>query len=134
MLAPAACRVENDQGDKEDRLDGRSEGTTLDNDRHHTDVTTTVVNIKRREPFDVYIGRAGRGYDGYYGNPIRLDDCADRQECIDRYQAYFYERIRTDAEFKHRVLALRGKRLGCWCHPAKCHGHVIAEYVDAEIR
>ena len=32
---------------------------------------TRVVNI-REEDYDVYIGRAGRGMDGYFGNPFRL--------------------------------------------------------------
>jgi hypothetical protein len=31
-----------------------------------------------------------------------------------------------------RMPALRGKVLGCWCHPHECHGHVIAEIVDQE--
>ena len=30
---------------------------------------TVVVNIYK-EQFDVYIGRAGRGQDGYFGNPF----------------------------------------------------------------
>ena len=32
---------------------------------------TRVVNIKE-EKYDVYIGRAGRGQDGYFGNPFVL--------------------------------------------------------------
>jgi hypothetical protein len=31
---------------------------------------TVVVNIHK--PFDVYIGRTGRGQDGYFGNPFRM--------------------------------------------------------------
>ena len=37
-----------------------------DNRKH-----TRVVNI-RKEAYDVYIGRAGKGQDGYFGNPFRL--------------------------------------------------------------
>jgi hypothetical protein len=48
----------------------------------------------------------GRGEDGYFGNPFRMGQ---------------------DSEFKHRVLALKGKRLGCFCKPKACHGDVIAE-------
>lgn len=33
---------------------------------------TRVVNI-RKESCDVYIGRAGQGKDGYFGNPFRLE-------------------------------------------------------------
>ena len=31
-----------------------------------------MVNI-RKESCDVYIGRAGQGKDGYFGNPFRLE-------------------------------------------------------------
>ncbi len=37
-----------------------------DNRKH-----TRVVNI-RKKAYDVYIGRAGKGQDGYFGNPFRL--------------------------------------------------------------
>ncbi|GHV10010.1 hypothetical protein FACS1894162_2160 [Bacteroidia bacterium] len=42
---------------------------------------TKVVNIKNSR-CDVYIGRAGRGQDGYFGNPFRLGD-------IDAYNNYW---------------------------------------------
>jgi hypothetical protein len=25
---------------------------------------------------------------------------------------------------------LKGKVLGCWCHPKGCHGHVLAKLVN----
>ena len=90
---------------------------------------TLVVNIYK-EPFDVYIGRAGRGHDGYFGNPFRLNSEAERRDVIEKYRTYFLERIERDPEFKERILALRGKRLGCFCKPKACHGDVIAEWLD----
>jgi len=77
---------------------------------------TVVVNI-RREPFDVYIGRAGRGYDGYFGNPFPIGPGVTREDSIERFEKYFFERIERDPEFKQRVLAERGERLGCFCKP-----------------
>jgi len=94
-------------------------------------VRTLVVNL-RRGPYDVYIGRAGKGLDGYFGNPFRLSPGDDRAVVLDRYRVWFLERIRTDGEFQRKVLALRGKRLGCFCKPAACHGDVIASWVDAQ--
>jgi len=44
---------------------------------------------------------------------------------------YFYERLASDPEFRERVLALRGKTLGCFCKPRACHGDVIANYLEA---
>lgn len=87
-----------------------------------------VVNLLV-EPYDVYIGRAGHGYDGYFGNPTRGPD---RERNIQAYRAYFLARIARDAEFKRRVLELRGKRLGCFCKPLDCHGDVIVEWLDGQ--
>ncbi len=90
---------------------------------------TVVVNI-HKEPFDVYIGRVGRGQDGYFGNPFRIGDGISREDAVKTFQRYFVERIEKDTEFKRRVLALKGKRLGCFCKPKACHGDVIADWLN----
>ena len=90
---------------------------------------TKVVNL-RVEPYDVYIGRAGKGEDGYFGNPIRLGPFMSRGSTIEAYREFFYQRIATDSEFKRRIHGLKGKRLGCFCKPAACHGDIIAEYLN----
>lgn len=98
---------------------------------------TRVVNI-RREACDVYIGRAGHGLEGYFGNPIRRGmtciECGrkhvDNASTIRCYATYFARRIQDDAEFRRRVLALRGLRLGCFCIPVPCHGQVIARWLN----
>lgn len=90
---------------------------------------TKVVNIYK-EPYDVYIGRAGKGKDGYFGNPIRLQKGEDAGATIEKYKEYFYDRLEKDEEFKRRVLELKGKTLGCFCKPKPCHGDVIVEYLD----
>jgi len=90
---------------------------------------TKVVNIRNSE-YDVYIGRAGRGEDGYFGNPFRLRYDEARGATIDRYRKYFYDRLKTDSQFKRRVHELKGLTLGCFCKPDACHGDVIKEYLD----
>lgn len=90
---------------------------------------TTVVNIHRDEPYDVYIGRAGKGFDGYYGNPCLG---GTRSAKVRAFENYFKGRLKRDPEYKARILALRGKRLGCFCTPLLCHGHIIAAWVDAQ--
>jgi hypothetical protein len=89
---------------------------------------TVVVNINK-EQFDIYIGRAGRGEDGYFGNPFRTGSGISREDAVQKFQKYFTERIQKDSEFKRRVLALKGKRLGCFCKPKGCHGDVIADWL-----
>ncbi|GHV53437.1 hypothetical protein FACS1894181_17240 [Bacteroidia bacterium] len=90
---------------------------------------TKTVNIYA-SAFDVYIGRAGKGQDGYSGNPFRLRAGEDRGATIERYREYFHNRLETDPEFKRRVHELKGRTLGCFCKPYPCHGGVIAEYPD----
>lgn len=88
-----------------------------------------VVNLYK-EPYTVYIGRAGKGKDGYFGNPIPLKSGEPRGSTIEKYKEYFNERILNDEIFKQRILSLRDETLGCFCKPNACHGDVIAEYVN----
>lgn len=90
---------------------------------------TVVVNI-HKEFFNVYIGRAGRGQDGYFGNPFRIGHGISREDAVKRFERYFAERIEKDSEFKRRIVALKGKRLGCFCKPKACHGDVIADWLN----
>ena len=92
---------------------------------------TTVINIRTGLRFDVYIGR-GHGHGGYFGNPYRLRLGERRGMTLDRYRTYFYDRITTDSEFRERVLALKGKVLGCFCHPQPCHGDIIIEWLNLQ--
>jgi hypothetical protein len=98
---------------------------------------TTVVSVRHREPFDLYIGRrAGRFYASIWGNPFRPSD-NDRDDAIQRYRGYLLGR----ADLLARLPELKGKRLACWCAPKGgvtaadtpyvCHGQVLAELADA---
>ncbi len=91
---------------------------------------TRVVNLYK-ERYDVYIGRGGQGKDGYFGNPFPLGG-STREEVLEKYRAYFNKRVLEDAEFKQRVLELKGKVLGCFCKPKACHGDVIVEFVEGD--
>ena len=98
---------------------------------------TKVVNI-RRNHYDVYIGRAGRGRDGYFGNPIqknhRCIECTkihrDNTSVVQCYQIYLGRRLKKDLEFRRRVQRLSGKTLGCFCKPDMCHGDILARVAD----
>lgn len=99
---------------------------------------TLVVNL-RRSHYDVYIGRAGKGQSGYFGNPVAVgrdcpicDEIHDTgEETLPCYEIYLQARLVADPEFKQRVDKLRGKTLGCFCKPKPCHGDVLASYVDS---
>jgi len=65
-------------------------------------IMTRVVDM-RISGYNVYIGRAGKGQDGYFGNPFRLRASESRGATIERYREYFYNRLKTDPEFKRRI-------------------------------
>lgn len=94
---------------------------------------TTVVNIRRNE-YDVYIGRAGHGHDGIFGNPFSAMRDGGRDRAIALYKEYFLNRLKIDPRFAARVEKLRGKRLGCFCKPKACHGDVIVEYLEKSMK
>ena len=87
-------------------------------------MATGVVN-KRKEPYDVYIGRPS-----IFGNPLKIGVDGNREEVVRKYKDYFYGRLENDEEFKTKVLGLKGKTLGCYCKPLPCHGDVIVEYQE----
>ncbi len=91
-----------------------------------TNSKTRVVNI-RFEEFDVYIGRAGHGQDGCFGNPFNEPN---RDESIKKFREYFYDRIKHDKIFRQKVQSLKGKTLGCFCRPKSCHGDIYVEYLE----
>lgn len=90
---------------------------------------TKVVNLYK-EDYDVYIGRAGKGKSGYFGNPTRLKPGEERGSALENYKKYFYKRIENDPKFKEEVLKLKGKTLGCFCKPKPCHGDIIVEFLN----
>ncbi len=87
---------------------------------------TTVVNVSAYKGVPRYIGRGS-----IFGNPFVIGDDGTREEVIEKYRFYFYERLGYDSHFKERVESLCGCVIGCFCKPAACHGDVIKEYLDA---
>jgi hypothetical protein len=85
---------------------------------------TRVVHVNKHD-YDVYIGRPST-----FGNPYVLGKDGTRAEVIIKYRAWLADKLAHDDVFREKVLALKGKRLGCYCVPSLCHGHVLAEYVS----
>lgn len=110
-----------------------------------------VVNL-RREPYDVYIGRAGRNRPpSQWGNPcvvgrplsqrcldlirpqdlpthLRVGRRISRDDAIDLYRLYLEKRLETGSLTTQDFSRLMGKTLGCFCKPLPCHGDVIREF------
>lgn len=95
---------------------------------------TRVINIKRDADISNNINSAKYEYIGrgsYWGNPHSMFEEGDeREEVIRKYKYDFdYEKfINID---KSEVYKLAGKRLGCFCKPASCHGDILANYLNS---
>ncbi len=85
---------------------------------------TTVVN-KHYEQYDVYIGRGS-----LFGNPFPITDTVDRARAIAAYRIWLWKQIKAGRITKEQLLALDGKRLGCFCAPKACHGDVLIKAIQ----
>lgn len=77
-----------------------------------------VVHCKK-EKYDVYIGRPS-----IWGNPFEIGRDGTRAEVIEKYSNWIKGQ---DLPFE----TLKGKTLGCWCHPLPCHGDILMKLANA---
>ncbi len=98
-----------------------------------------LVGHCKRVAFDVYIGR---GPNSVWGNPWEIGPDGTRDEVCDRYETW----LRTGRDFGHpeatetrrgvillSLPTLKGKRLGCWCAPQRCHGETLLTLLEEEL-
>jgi len=109
-------------------------------------MTTTVVNVKvkylRPEYTNlqdwldkgagnhIYVGRNMEFYvtgakGSKWKNPFSVKKYG-RDGCLEMYREY----IETHPTLKDALGELKGKVLGCWCHPEGCHASILAELCD----
>jgi hypothetical protein len=85
-------------------------------------VKAKVVN-RHFEDYDVYIGRGTK-----WGNPFIVGKDGTREEVIELYRQY----ARNNPVIMESLHELRGKRLGCSCKPAACHGDILLELMEVK--
>lgn len=106
---------------------------------------TTVVNVKKKflnergytdlvdylkDPNHIYIARDMTCYvkgaiGSKWANPFNVKDYG-RDRCLELYEKY----IRNNKNLWNDLESLRGKELGCWCHPEACHGDVLVKLIN----
>jgi hypothetical protein len=103
-------------------------------------MTAVIVNLRHRNA-EVRCDRSSFSL----GNPFLIGRDGDRNEVCDKYEEYFSQRVKTDEVFLQRILALRGKKLGCWCrcdppcnHPKckkqlRCHVQTIVKFLEKNL-
>lgn len=63
-----------------------------------------------------------------WGNPFEMGKDGDRDTVCDSYEIFFPRKF----SLHNRLDELKGKVLGCWCYPARCHGmYLIAKTEEA---
>jgi hypothetical protein len=89
---------------------------------------TRIVHLKK-EPYDVYIGRPSK-----WGNPYSHKEgtlaefkVANRAEALEKFEKYLLE----NETLYNSLIELKGKTLGCWCKPNKCHGDILAKWSNS---
>jgi len=91
-----------------------------------------LANIKKKEKFDLYIGRANTylGLPGSkWANPFPLKREAERERVLQQYRDY----ILTRPDLLADLHELDGKILGCYCFPKKCHGSILIELREQQL-
>lgn len=83
---------------------------------------TIVVNIKRNEPYDIYVGRGSK-----FGNPFRIGVDGNREEVIEQYRLHLWNMIRLGKTSIDELAELYGKTLGCFCKPKACHADILVK-------
>jgi hypothetical protein len=84
----------------------------------------TVVN-KWRDGYDVYIGRGTA-----WGNPFRITKEQGRDEVVEKYRRHLWKQIQSGTVTREMLIELDGKRLGCFCKPARCHGDILVNAIE----
>lgn len=83
-----------------------------------------IANIKKKEPFDLYIGRQNKWLNlegSKWANPFPMKNEGMRQEVLNNYENYIID----TPELFWALNELEGLTLGCYCSPKKCHGDVL---------
>jgi len=88
---------------------------------------------------NIYIGRKGvvfidhvrfPQYSSNFANPYKIGKDGSREEILVKYKDYIVNKLKNDKELVMELLSLKGKNLGCWCCPERCHGEILLELID----
>tara|TARA_X000000950_G_C13895742_1_gene652720 strand:- start:945 stop:1337 length:393 start_codon:yes stop_codon:yes gene_type:complete len=88
-----------------------------------------------------YIGRPGvviidglrypeRSSSSPFANPFKITKDISRNQAIEQYREYIIKELENCEDLTNKLKRLKGKKLGCWCYPEKCHGNVLLELIE----
>lgn len=117
-----------------------------------TTVNVKVANLRRigydslehwmESEDNVYVGRNGRVFIHENGNkrayvygsskwcnPHKVDKDGSLETVLEQYRHHLNELLKDEVN-REEFLKLKGKNLGCWCKPNKCHADIILEVLN----
>ncbi len=87
---------------------------------------TVIANLKTDKQLIAWAKKAGCFVricrPTKWGNPFVIGKDGDRETVLGNFRSY----ISREDGLLSRLEELRGKVLGCWCHPESCHGDEIS--------
>lgn len=103
-------------------------------------IRPTFNNLEEwmNNPNNVYIGRARIVFidkqryppiGSIFENPYKVGKDGDLDTVLNLYEVYIEQKLK-DKGVMEEFLKLKGKNLGCWCHPNKCHGDILLKLID----
>ncbi|ATZ80756.1 hypothetical protein BMW23_0710 [Bodo saltans virus] len=103
-------------------------------------IRPTYNNLKEwtQDTNNVYIGRKGIVFidsvrfpkeDSIWHNPYKITNTNTRDEVLEKYEKYITEKIKNE-NLHEQLKKLKGKNLGCWCKPEKCHGDILLKIIE----
>ena len=95
--------------------------TTVLNMRDRPDLRTALDGAEEHEDV-VRIDRRTR-----WGNPFLIGRHGGREEVIERYRGWLWNKLQSGEIPLAQLASLNGKKLACWCHPQPCHGDVLVK-------
>ena len=95
------------------------------NEKGYTDFQEWI-----KDPDHIYIGRDMSFYvkgakGSKWANPFSVKKYG-RDKCLELYEIH----IKNAPALLNSIEELRGKELGCWCHPEKCHGDILIKILN----
>lgn len=87
-----------------------------------------MVNKYHNVPYDVYIGRGSKWGNPYSHLPNTKAEfkTETREEAVEMYRKWLI----TQPDLVGCLRELKGKTLGCFCKPKRCHGDILAEIAN----
>lgn len=86
-----------------------------------------VINLRNckdwGKPGDIRIDRTTK-----WGNPFIMQNESERDAVCNKYEIWLNKQLRQK---KLDIKELKNaQRLGCWCHPKRCHGDYLKKKIE----